>query len=141
MQNRTNNLTEFMRWDTIKNEYQFHDSRAENGTFSSSVFTLGKAFKDKPNGVESELFKEFLVGRADYAQQLSEGNTANSSGLQTNGLGKPYYDGYNPTQQDVLMGTFYETYTGRKIRNYSTKNIFPSFPLPNWTISWDGLGK
>ena len=24
---------------------------------------------------------------------------------------------------------------------YSTKNIFPTIPLPNWTLSWDGIGK
>src|SRR5690606_23671049 len=44
-------------------------------------------------------------------------------------------------QQDVLLGAFYRTYTGRNIENYSTKNIFPTVPLPNWTVTWDGLGK
>ncbi len=140
-QNRSHNVTEFMRWDSISNSYNFHESPNETGNFSTSVFTLGKSFTDKGRGVESELFKEFLVIRQDYARQLSEDNAAHSAGLQTNGLGDPYYDGYNPTQQDVLMGAFYETYTGRKIRNYGTKNIFPGIPMPNWTITWDGLGK
>lgn len=139
-QSKSNNLSEFMRWDSISNTYFFHESPNETGNFSTSVFTLGKSFKDKGKGVESDLFTEFLTVRQDYARQLSEANN-NSAGLQTNGLGKPYYDGYNQTQQDVLMGAFYQTYTGRKIRNYNTKNIFPGFPLPNWTISWDGLGK
>ena len=140
-QNKSNNVTEFMRWDSISNTYYFHESPNETGNFSTSVFSLGKSFTDKSKGVQSNLFNEFLVIRQDYARQLSEANAGNSSGLQTNGLGKPYYDGYNPTQQDVLMGAFYETYTGRKIRNYSTKHIFPGIPMPNWTITWDGLGK
>lgn len=140
-QSKSNNLSEFMRWDSISQTYFFHESPNETGNFSTSVFSLGKSFKDKSTGVESSLFDEFLTTRQDYARQLSEANSANSAGLLTNGLGKPYYDGYNPTQQDVLMGAFFETYTGRKIRNYSTKNIFPGFPLPNWTVSWDGLGK
>lgn len=140
-QNKSNNRTEFMRWDTISKTYFFHESPNETGNFSTSVFTLGKSFKDKGKGVESNLFDEFLTTRQNYARQLSEANSANSAGLKTDGLGKPYYDGYNQTQQDVLMGAFYETYTGRKIKNYSTKNIFPGMPLPNWTVSWDGLGK
>lgn len=139
-QSRSNNLSEFMRWDSISNTYFLHESPNETGNFSSSVFTLGKSFAEKGEGVESDLFKEFLVIRQDYARDLSAANP-NSSGLQTNGLGKPYYDGYNNTQQDVLMGAFFETYTGRKIKNYNTKNIFPGFPLPNWTLTWDGLGK
>jgi cell surface protein SprA len=52
-----------------------------------------------------------------------------------------YVDGYQDNQQDVLLGAFYNTYTGNKMKNYSTKNIFPSIPIPNWTITWDGLGK
>lgn len=139
-QDRSNNLTEFMRWDSISKTYYFHESPNETGNFSTSIFSLGKSFKDKGKGVESELFKEFLTTRQDYARELS-GNNPNSTGLQTNLLGKPYYDGYNQTQQDVLIGAFYETYSGKKIRNYSTKNMFPGFPLPNWTVTWDGLGK
>ncbi|MFO0435529.1 MAG: hypothetical protein ACK5ZT_09840, partial [Sphingobacteriaceae bacterium] len=34
-----------------------------------------------------------------------------------------------------------QTYTGQKIKNYSTSNLFPTIPLPNWTVTWDGLGK
>jgi cell surface protein SprA len=50
-------------------------------------------------------------------------------------------DGYDDNQQDVLFGAFHNAYTGRKIKNYKTTDPFPSIPLPNWTISWDGLGK
>ncbi len=139
-QNRSHNVTSYMRWDSISNTYAFGESPNETGNFSTSIFSLGRSFTDKGKGIESDLFREFLVNRGDYASRLSAENP-NSSGLQTNGLGKPYYDGYNPTQQDVLMGTFYETYSGRKIRGYNTKNIFPGIPLPNWTVTWDGLGK
>lgn len=142
-QNKSRSLTEFMRWDSISNTYFFHETPNETGNFSSSVITLGKAFKDKGKGVESDLFKEFLLVRQDYAQQLA-GENPNSGGVYTytsGGLQRTGYDGYSETQQDVLMGAFYETYTGRKIKNYNTKNIFPGMPLPNWTISWDGLGK
>jgi cell surface protein SprA len=142
-QNKSRNLTEFMRWDSISGTYFFHETPNESGNFSTSVITLGKAFKDKGKGVESDLFEEFLVVRQDYAKELATANP-NSGGAYTytsGGLQQTAYDGYGQTQQDVLMGAFYETYTGRKIKNYDTKNIFPGMPLPNWNISWDGLGK
>src|SRR6185503_18135223 len=28
-----------------------------------------------------------------------------------------------------------------KQKNFNTKNLFPTIPMPNWTVSWDGLGK
>ncbi|MGZ3931143.1 MAG: T9SS outer membrane translocon Sov/SprA, partial [Bacteroidia bacterium] len=147
--NRTSssNLSEYTRWDTsitanhLFPSYQFNESRSLTGNYSISVFTLGRSFKDKSTGVESQLFQEFLSTRQDYARKLSQANSKNSAGLLQNGVGQPYYDGYSPTQQDVLMGAFYETYTGRKIKNFSTSNIFPTVPMPNWTLSWDGLGK
>lgn len=139
-QNSSRNLSEFMRYDTITHDFRLHESRSETGNFTSSVFTLGKSFTDKGNGVTSSLFTEFLTVRQDIAKQLSESNP-HSGGLLQNGIGTAYYDGYGKTQQDVLMGAFYQTYTGGKISNYSTKNIFPGFPLPNWTVTWDGLGK
>jgi len=46
-----------------------------------------------------------------------------------------YIDGYSDNQQDVLLRAFYKTYTGRDIKNFSTTNIFPKTPLPNWTIA------
>lgn len=139
-QNKSSNQSEFMRWDSISQTYFFHESPNETGNFSTSIFSLRKSFKDKGKEVESELFKEFLTTRQDYARDLSQANP-NSAGLLTNAYGKPYYDGYNQTQQDVLMGAFFETYSGKKIKNYNTKHIFPGFPMPNWTITWDGLGK
>jgi cell surface protein SprA len=61
--------------------------------------------------------------------------------LTETGSERSYVDGYTENQQDVLLGAFYRTYTGRDIKNYSTQNIFPTIPLPNWNITWDGLGK
>ena len=139
-QSQSKNLSEFMRYDTISHQFSFHESRSETGNFSSSVFTLGKSFADDGTGVNSNLFTEFLSVRQNYAQQLSAANP-NSGGLKLDGLGKAYYDGYGKTQQDVLMGAFFETYTGGKINDYSTKHIFPGLPLPNWSVTWDGLGK
>ena len=143
--NKSNNLSEYMFFDPTTNQFKFHESRAETGNFTSTVFSLSKSFTDKGTGVNSSLFTEFLTVRQDVARQLSAANSAGnggySLGLQQNGVGTAYYDGYGKTQQDVLMGAFYQTYTGGKINNFSTRNIFPGIPMPNWTVTWDGLGK
>ncbi|MCX8144328.1 MAG: cell surface protein SprA [Bacteroidia bacterium] len=138
-QNFTQNLSQYLVWDTITKQYTYV-SPNESGNFSISIFTLDKAFKEKWKGAESQLFKDFLELRKEYAQLLSSQNP-NSSGVLLDGNGNSYYDGYGYTQQDVLIGAFYNAYTGKKIKNYNTKNPFPSFPMPNWNITFDGLGK
>jgi len=143
--------------DTVKmltaegyiNHYNLYGSPSETGNFNISTLTFFNSFKDGKSSVDSKLFNEFRESRRNMANELSDNNansiktpvtytTINSEGQV---ITQSYRDGYTNNQQDVLLGTFYETYTGHKIKNYSTTNIFPSTPLPNWTISWDGLGK
>ncbi len=114
-----------------------------SGNYSISVFTLGKSFKDKGNIKDgsSVLFDEFLAVRQDVARDLSAANSTGIDQLQPDGKGGAYYDGYSNTQQDVLLGAFYQTYTGSKLKGVGTDKMFKQIPLPNWTASWDGLGK
>src|SRR5262249_54438591 len=87
--------------------------------------------------VKSNLFDAFLLDRQDVANNLAANNPySDKSNLKTGGT-----DGYSLNQQDVLLGAFYRTYTGRNIKDYNTRHIFPQMPLPNWTVTWDGLGK
>ncbi|MEO6305319.1 MAG: cell surface protein SprA, partial [Bacteroidia bacterium] len=145
----------------INNGFDFHQSRNETGNYNISTFTFFRSFTDKGTGVNSALFKEFLTERRNVADQLgaesqSQLGTIGSQGTNTyviNCLTCPgltttasYVDGYQDNQQDVLIGAFYKTYTGRNIKNYSANtinagNVFPKTPLPNFTINWDGLGK
>ena len=48
--------------------------------------------------------------------------------------------GFGRTQQDVLIPAFIAAYTGRDA-NTSQLNIFDLIPLPNWNLTYDGLGK
>jgi cell surface protein SprA len=111
----------------------FDQSPNETGNFDISTFTLFRAFKDGKGPVNSKLFDQFLADRSVMAGELSEKNSFSKD--------KVTRDGYSKNQQDVLIGSFFRTYSGRNIKNYSTTNIFPTIPLPNWNVSWDGLGK
>lgn len=141
-----NNQSMFVRYDTarsaqdINHGYRF-ETPVNSGNYSISVFTLGKSFKDKSKGAESVLFDEFLLIRPDVAQELALANRTGDDNLKIDGTGKSYYDGYSNTQQDVLLGAFYQTYTGKKIKGVGTDKMFKGVPMPNWTVTWDGLGK
>ncbi|MBL7919619.1 MAG: cell surface protein SprA [Bacteroidia bacterium] len=154
---KAKSVSEYMIYDPLdprskeNNGFLFDVSRNETGNFNISTFTFFRSLSDKGKNGESSLFDEFLLVRRDVAKELGQANaysTSNPTGstgtyTYTNLLGKTesYVDGYQDNQQDVLLGAFYRTYTGRNIKNYSTKNIFPTVPLPNFTISWDGIGK
>lgn len=141
------NESMFVRYDTSSinnpNRGYLFETPNNTGNYSISVFTLGKSFKDKGNVKDgtSLLFEEFLLVRTDVARELSDANKTNIDGLQPDGKGSTYYDGYSNTQQDVLLGAFYQTYTGRKVKGVGTDKMFKQVPLPNWTVSWDGIGK
>jgi cell surface protein SprA len=142
---RSKNLQEYIFYDPSsprsENGYLFHESPNLTGSFNISTFSLFQSFKDGKGPVDSKLFDEFLSERFNVSKELGDKN-AFSSGLISAGPGsKAYIDGYSDNQQDVLFGAFYRTYVGRDIKNYSTSNIFPTIPLPNWTATWDGLGK
>lgn len=112
------------------------------GNYSISVFTLGKSFKDKGNVKDgsSVLFDEFLTIRQDVARELSytKDRTLHE---YVDLFGDQQFDGYSNTQQDVLLGAFYQTYTGKKLKGVGTDRMFKQIPMPNWTVSWDGIGK
>jgi cell surface protein SprA len=130
--------------DSIYKGYNFHVSRNVSGNFNISTFCHFNTFRDGNKGTESKLFNDFLTERRNVANQLGAANPSSGGTIgyiDDKGQKQSYVDGYQDNQQDVLFGAFYNTYTGQKIKNYSTKNVFPTIPIPNWTVSWDGLGK
>ncbi|MDO9000781.1 MAG: cell surface protein SprA [Bacteroidota bacterium] len=153
---KSSNVSQYMIYDPANAKpgdhgFVFDVSKNETGNFNISTFTFFRSFTDKGTGVNSALFDEFLLERRNVANELGAANafsTENPTGsigsyTYTNiqGNTESYVDGYGNSQQDVLLGAFYRTYTGRNVKNYSTQNIFPKTPLPNFTINWDGLGK
>lgn len=148
--NKQRNLSEFIFYDPLADarvrhgNYVIHGSPNETGNFSMSSLTIFRTFKDGNDPIKSKLFDEFLIERDNVANKLGQANPYNDPNERVRFLGdssKTYVDGYSQNQQDVLIGAFYKTYTGKDIKGYNTKNIFPKFPMPNWNVTWDGLGK
>lgn len=114
-----------------------------NGNFSISVVSLGTAFEGRNRADNSKAFKRMTENRFKIATRLSNSRVANpSQGYDPTQIdpttGFPI--GYGPLSQDVLRVAFLSAYTNTSA-NKVTLSDFPSIPLPNWQLTYDGLAK
>jgi cell surface protein SprA len=144
--NRTysNNASDFYRW--LKDDPNSIDPNApgrftsqsmvETGTLTYTTVSAGSAFaiSNKGNGYTSTTFQKLLDNRQAVSGLLGAAN-ANSKLLNSG-----YFDGYDGSQQEVVLGAFLTSYTNNDI---NSKNINPvkNLPLPNWSINYNGLTK
>ncbi|MES2425797.1 MAG: cell surface protein SprA [Bacteroidota bacterium] len=106
-----------------------------SGNYSISYFSLATAFS-KEAGVNntSAPFQKFLDNRSEISKRLGRTNP-NSAGV-TSG----FADGYGPNSQNVLVPAFLAAYTGKDASGANLSQ-FPSFPVPNWLITYSGLSR
>ncbi len=116
-----------------------------NGSYSISFFALGTMFKGMDDKNVSETFELFLRNRGTIANRLAEENRKHNTGYTgdlvldtTNGQYFP--DGYGATSQQVLIPAFLAAYSG-KSANKQSLSPFLKMPMPNWRITYTGLGK
>ncbi|TSJ44610.1 cell surface protein SprA [Mucilaginibacter corticis] len=106
------------------------------GDYSVSYLSLATAFsKEKGVNNTSAPFQKFLDNRTEISKRLGLSNP-NSTALLPSG----YADGYGPNSQNVLVPAFLAAYTGKDASNASLTQ-FPSIPIPNWQITYSGLGR
>ena len=131
-----------------------YDQLQENmtGSFNITQIALKTAFHKVGNADDnfaSETFDRFLANRDIMAQRVQEqyeGLTYPKTGFIPVELrGKPYNSKYGTVASntaDVLIPAFIAAYTGRDA-NTTSLNPFMGLlmSLPNWSISYDGLGK
>lgn len=135
LKSRNLNDSENFRFVTDQNSFQSLNPTTR-GDFSISVFTLLTAFeKEAPITNASNAFNEFQRNRIIVANRLAE-NNPNSQGAAAGKDGFP--DGYGKASQDVVVPAFIAAFTGRRPSQVSL-NSFPSFPVPNWRITYNGL--
>ncbi len=99
------------------------------GDYTISWFSLPTSFG---NGNGSDLFRRFEANRAKISQRLGSAN------INSSGVVEGFADGYSKSAQEVVAASFLATYSGIDPEKV-TLNAFPSFPLPNWRISYNGL--
>ncbi|KRD08051.1 cell surface protein SprA [Flavobacterium sp. Root901] len=125
------------------------------GMFSISTVLIKTAFATS-NENESAAFDDFRTNRLIIANRLAEerygsgaaiprygdannpipAETDANYGIYSSNQGYPI--GYTKSNQAVLLPAFIAAYTGSNASNSST-DIFRSFPIPNWSIKYNGL--
>ena len=127
------NETYFIGYDSARKT--FHPiTTQQTGQFSISVLTIGSAFSAvNPITHNSNAFDHFRTDRANYSTLLSKQNAASNKSI----IG----DGYGHNQQDVIILSFLDAYAGKHSKSIDANTMFPKLPMPNWTVTYDGLGK
>lgn len=129
----SNNASEFFRWNELTSQFE-SQSHVDIATLTYSNVSLNSAFALIGKEYQSSVFDQLLTNRKEVSQLLGTRND------NSNPLTSGYYNGYNGSQQEVVIGAFLTSYTNRGINE---KNIDPikNMPLPNWSINYNGLKK
>lgn len=107
------------------------------GSYTTTTCMFGTAFEDA-----DLLFAQFLANRAVVANRLAAINPDPfTDEMVLDSLsGLVFPGGYSPNSQQVLLTSFLATYLGRDVHSMGF-SPFLGFPLPNWSITYNGLNK
>lgn len=133
--NRTfsENQSEFFRWNDSLNIHETQ-SRFTTSNLTYSTISIGSAFTAMSGRYQSRTFDQMREYRQDVSELLGSDNPNSSPD------GTGFYSGYSGNQQDVVIGAFLAAYTGTGV-NSKSKNPLKNIPLPNWSITYDGVSK
>jgi len=123
-------------------------NRAIVGDFAVSYNSIRTAFwkigdTTSATPYYSKAFENFLSYRQNIAQRLGNQIATEvldydpTARLDTTGMYFP--DGFNSNSQDVLILAFLAAYSGQSPDKIEL-TPFPKIPLPDWNITYDGLG-
>lgn len=107
------------------------------GNYTTSAWAFRTMFKNS-----DDLFNDFIAARNTVAANLARLNPDpyNDILVQDTMNGEWFPAGYGANQQTVLLTAFLSTYLGKDPASQSF-SPFLKFPMPNWNISYNGLGK
>jgi cell surface protein SprA len=131
------NHQEYYRFsDSLQSFNSF--SPTDAGSFSISYVAWGTAFEKESDDNISETFERMKDSRPGIAEELARNNPNwNGQYVYDSITGDYYPEGYGPTSPDVLRPAFLDAYSGRSSK--ANRDYFPTFPLPNWRITYTGL--
>lgn len=108
-----------------------------NGSYTTTCWSFGTTFID-----DSVLYQTFLGNRQIIAGRLAamNNNPICSEMVLDSMTGLYFPQGYGANQQTVLLTSFLSAYLGKDV---STQGFTPflGFPMPNWSINYNGLNK
>jgi len=122
-------------YDTIAGTF-LENSAMHMGSFSMTYITWGTAFGGSLENEKSQYFENMKDYRYDIAHRLANQDPRDIATNDSTG----YPEGYGPTSQDVLLPSFIAAYSNKDPNTVSLQP-FPTIPLPNWRVSYNGLSK
>ena len=119
------------------------DKAVQTGSFSVSTLTYKTSFVgDNPSDYSSTTFTKFNEFRTQASQKLAADRALRDPNYSYTQNASGYYNEYGSTQQEVLISSFLAAYSGKSDVDISPAiNFRKIFPLPNWRITYDGIGK
>jgi len=134
------NHSEFFRYDPTEGRFR-NFAPQTGGNFQITTIAIRTAFTSDRSNRISPTFETFLDYRQIIAGRLAEGSPhsdPNNNLVFDSASGQWFPDGYGATSQQVLLPAFIAAYLGRNPSNISL-SPFSMIPLPNWTITYNGL--
>ena len=112
----------------------------EGGNFSISYSIISTSFAKTDTSNVSQTFSNFLSSRQDIAYRLAEANK-DWDGVEVYDslAGGMFPRGYTSTSQSVMYYSFLSAYSGQNSSKINISNPFPTIPIPNWRITFNGL--
>lgn len=132
------------RSETITNSYFYQLNNTEKGFSKFSPLVIGQysittstfrtSFSKRDSEKRSNAFKQLESNRMVIAQRLADENPLK---LGNDPLSE-FPNGYNSTQEEVLLYSFLAAYTGKNAKNQRL-SPFSQIPIPNWRFNYNGF--
>ncbi len=148
----TKNQNEY--WSFSNGEFAAHN-RIYTGNFSMSYMMIGTSFWKFGSNYSSKAFDNFKQNRIIIANRLADSRSLamipgvspgydktqpNHDPITGENLNDGFPNGYGPESQEVLIPSLLAAYSGSSVNKVGL-SPFPKFPLPNWSITYDGLSE
>jgi len=133
------NFSSYYRYDPSIDDFNEFTPQ-EAGNFSISYPIIKTSFDKITSNGSSQTFERLKANRKEVAERLAHTNSHWSGQYVYDSLaGTQFPLGYSSNQQEVLYYSFLSAYSGQSAGVIEISTPFPSFPLPNWRIVFNGL--
>ena len=137
------NFQSYYRYDTLLNNFQEY-TPVNRGNFNISYMAIKTSFNASNGEENSAVFQSFLENRQGVAERLARNNTEwmkTQEYVYDTLANQEFPRGYGSNSQPVLYYSFLAAYAGKDAGKLNISTPFPSFPVPNWRVTFNGLTK
>ena len=132
----SNSESSLFKYRPDEGEYSFGDW-SEFGSYTITYLTTKTLFQDGEANINA-LFNTFKQNLSVVSQRVN--NELGTPTTEPNTTYPGYAKGFGPGQQEVIVPSFIAAYRGEDAAS-TNLSVFDESPLPNWTLTYNGLTK